>query len=256
MERANFSRLNGSMVDSLRISSRLPRALTLVLCAAASLTPFAAAQGTHLWTQSQLEEFEKGTPQGVALTSDGRLMEGPGVKEVLTTPSTFVWSVAAGKNGVAYLGTGSPATVLRVGSDGKAFTLFETRDVSVQALKLGPDGALYAATMPSGKVYKLKADAETKQDESSATVIFDPAKLDGADSAKNDSARNDSSKPHYVWDLTFDESGHLYIATGDPGAVYRVNSGNTAAVPELFFKTDEAHIRTLAWDAKGNLIAG
>ncbi len=244
------------MVDSLRTPCRLLRTLAVALCAAASLASLAAAQGTHLWTQSQPEEFEKGTPQGVAISSDGRLLEGPGLKEVVTTPSTFVWSVTAGKNGVAYLGTGSPAIVLRVGSDGKPVTLFESRDVSVQAVQLGPDGALYAATMPSGKVYKLKADAETRQDESSATVVFDPTKLDGADTAKNDAAKSDSSKSHYVWDLTFDSAGRLYIAAGDPGAIYRVDPTKSATAPELFFKTDEAHIRALAWDAKGNLIAG
>jgi hypothetical protein len=243
---ANFSRLNGSMVDFFRIPSRLSLALAAAVCAI-SLAPLAAAQGTHLWTQAQIDDFEKGTPQGVALSSDGHLLEGPGLKEVLTTPSTFVWSVTAGKNGVAYLGTGSPATVLRVGSDGKAFTLFESRDVSVQAVRLGPDGALYAATMPSGKVYKLKADAEAKQNESSATVVFDPAKLDGDKTG---------AKSHYVWDLTFDSAGRLYIATGDPGAVYRVDVTKAGATPELFFKSDEAHIRALAWDAKGNLIAG
>ena len=137
-----------------------------------------AAQGTHLWTQSRIEEFEKGTPQGVAIGSDGHLREGPGLTEILTTPSTFVWSVAADKNGTAYLGTGSPATVLRVGTqkDGKPFTLFETRDVSVQVVRIGPDGSLYAATVPSGKVYKLNPDATAKQDESSATVVFDAAK--------------------------------------------------------------------------------
>ena len=129
-------------------------------CSACAL--LAQAQGTHLWTQSKLEELEKGTPQGVALQSDGHLREGPGLTEVLTTPSTFVWSVAVDKSGVALTGTGSPATVLRVGKDGKPFTLFETKDLSVQVVRLGPDGALYAATCPSGKVYKLKADATAK----------------------------------------------------------------------------------------------
>jgi hypothetical protein len=237
------------MVDFLRIPCRLSLALAAAVCAV-SFATVAAAQGTHLWTQSQIDDFEKGTPQGVAISSDGHLLEGPGLKEVLTTPSTFVWSVAADKNGTAYLGTGSPAAVLRVGSDGKAFTLFESHDVSVQAVRIGPDGALYAATMPSGKVYRLKADGETKQEESNATVVFDPAKLDGGDGDKT------GAKSHYVWDLTFDSTGRLYIATGDPGAVYRVDASRTDAKPELFFKTDEAHIRALAWDAKGNLIAG
>ncbi len=222
------------------------------------------AQGTHLWTQSRLEEFEKGTPQGVALTSDGRLLEGPAVSEVLTTPSTFVWSVAVDKTGTAYLGTGSPATVLRVGSDGKPFTLFETRDLSVQVVKLGPDGALYAATLPSGKVYRLKPDATAKQDESSATVVFDaalaPAKPGISKTADKPIAKSGAEKSesasHYIWDLAFDPTGRLYIATGAPGAVYRVDVSKSGAAAEPFFKSDEQHIRCLAWDAKGNLIAG
>ena len=247
---------------------RFPAALRLAALAAALIATFAAqyalAQGTHLWTQSRIDEFEKGSPQGVAVTSDGHLREGPGLTELLTTPSTFVWSVAAGKNGETYLGTASPATVLRVSREGKAFTLFETKDVSVQVVRLGPDGALYAATLPSGKVYRLKADATAKQDDTSATVVFDLGKLDMEKPAENqpkdadgkqDAGKTDG-KSHYIWDLTFDASGQLYIATGGPGAVYRVDPAKSGAKPEAFFKSDEQHIRCLAWDAKGNLIAG
>ncbi len=255
-------------------TGRLPhlaaRFSALAALSAVFATHPALAQGTHLWTQSRVEEFEKGTPQGVAVASDGHLREGPGLTELLTTPSTFAWSVAAGKNGETYVGTASPATVLRVGKDGKPFTLFETKDVSVQVVRLGPAGDLYAATLPSGKVYRLKIDATTKQDESSATVVFDLGQQDGkslvgkppekaADGKPGDekqSADAADGKSHYVWDLAFDATGRLYIATGDPGAVYRVDPAKPGAKPEEFFKSDEQHIRCLAWDAKGNLLAG
>ncbi len=227
--------------------------LALAVCRPAS------AQLTRLWTQSHIDDFEKGTPEGVAITSDGHLREGPGLTELLTTPSTFVWSVAVDKNGLAYLGAGSPATVLRVAEKpgSKPFTLFETKDVSVQAVCVGPDGWVYAATMPSGKVYRLNADATAKLDESTATVIFDASKLDAstADDGKTP-IEKPANKPHYIWDLTFDPQGRLYIATGDPGAVYRVDPAHPGAQPEQFFKSDEAHIRSLAWDGKGNLLAG
>lgn len=220
---------------------------------------FAAAQGTHLWTQSQIEEFEKGTPDGVTIESDGQLRQGPGLTEQLTTTSTFVWALVADKTGQVFAGTGTPASVLRLtGRKGeKPFTLFETRDLSVQALCLGPDGALYAATLPSGKVYKLNPGASSKQDESSATVVFDAAKA--ASTAGGDGkavAPPPSGQSRYIWALTFDSVGRLYIATGNPGAIYRVDPAKPAAAPELFFKSDEAHIRAIAWDAKGNLIAG
>jgi len=245
-------------------------ALALAAMAAASLQ--ASAQGTHLWTQSRLEEFEKGTPQGIALTSDGHLREGPSLTELATTPSSYVWSVAVDKTSTAYVGTASPATVLRIAADGKPFTLFETKDLSVQVVRLGPDGALYAATLPSGKVYRLKPDATAKQDETSAELIFDAAKFDDAtadaDTAtgkvpdskpKPDKAQapeKPGAKTHYIWEMTFDSAGRLYIATGGPGAIYRVDVTKPGAKPEVFFKSDEQHIRSLAWDAQGNLIAG
>jgi hypothetical protein len=209
-----------------------------------------------------MEEFEKGTPQGVAITSDGHLLQARGLIEQATTPSTFVWSVVVDKIGTAYMGTSSPATVLRVGADGKADTLFETKDVSVQVVKIGPDGALYAATLPSGKVYKLKADAKNKQDEATATVIFDAAKfeVDGkASESKSDDGKPADGKKaaaHYIWDMTFDAAGRLYIATGGPGIIYRLDPSKKDQGAESFFKSDEAHIRSLAWDAQGNLIAG
>jgi hypothetical protein len=256
------------MFVSIRSMRRFPSlknllALAMALGAVAGLA-FCHAQETKLWTQSRLEEFEKGTPQGVSLSSDGHLRQGPALKEILTTPSTFVWSIAVDASGSAYLGTGSPGAVLRVGRDGKPFTLFETKDLSVQAVELGPDGALYAATVPSGKVYKLKTDATTKQDETSATVVFDANRLGeeatGAAGEKAGESKPDDGKSgsgsHYIWDLTFDSAGRLYIATGGPGAVYRLDPTKPGSAPEEFFKSDEAHIRALAWDAKGNLIAG
>lgn len=231
------------------VSRRLASLVILAFC-----VPCALAQGTHLWTQSQQEEFEKGTPQGVAIGSDNMLRPAPAVKELLTTPSTFVWSLATDKAGNVYAATGAPATVLRIGPDGKPFTLFETRDVSVQVVRMGPDGNLYAATLPSGKVYKLNPAATAKQDDSTAMVVFDPARLEnaGAQAGKGPS----DNRSHYVWDIAFDPAGRMYIATGGPAAVYRVDVKKAGAAPELFFKSDEQHIRCLAWDGKGDLIAG
>jgi hypothetical protein len=240
------------------IPSRLPVAsLFLALtCLAAPLQ--AHAQGTHLWSQSRIEDFEKGTPQAVAIGSDGHLRPASGLTDLLTTPSTFVWSVAVDKAGTAYLGTGAPGSVIRIGADGKPFTLFETKDLSVQSVKIGPDGALYIATLPSGKVYRLKPDATTRQDDTTATAVFEITRL--ATHEKPGSDKPDPPAP-YIWDMTFDAQGRLYIAAGGPGAVYRVDVTKPditkpSAAPELFFKSDEEHIRCLAWDAKGNLIAG
>jgi sugar lactone lactonase YvrE len=248
------------MVGSYRflfkaVSTSLQAALTALLAITATYP--ALSQSTHLWTQSRFEEFEKGTPEGVSISSDGRLREGPVLYERLTTPSTFVWSVAADKDGTAYLGTGSPATVLRVDKSGKPFILFETKDLTVQVVRLAPDGSLYAATLPSGRIYKLDAKATVKQDDQKAEVVFDISKM-GATPKSDDTSTDDKgeSKSHYIWDMTFDPTGRLYIATGGPAAVYRVDPARPTEKADLFFKSDEQHIRSLAWDGKGNLIAG
>ncbi|MGC1783057.1 MAG: hypothetical protein WA708_11100 [Acidobacteriaceae bacterium] len=227
----------------------------------------AQAQGTQLWNQSSYESFEKGTPHGVAIRSDGALEASPAPTEVLATSASYIWSVAVDGRGNVYLGTGSPATVLKVTPDGKSTPLLETKDLSVQAVRMGPDGMLYAATLPNGKVYRVDpngpdtkienaaqpvykqgATAEKQRqsaaprDQGNATVIFDPAKLD--------------PKPTYIWDLAFDAEGRLYIATGGPAAIYRVNLRNPAAVPEKFFFSSEQHIRSMIFAKDGTLYAG
>ena len=249
------------------------RACPLLLLVAALLGTSAVpalSQGTRLWTQSRFDEFEKGSPQGVEITSDGKLVRGPRATEVTTTPSSFVWAVAAGADGTAYVATGTPASVLRVAKDGKTTKLFESKAVAAQALRLGPDGALYAATIPDGKVYRLRSDATTAVNESNAEVIFDPGKVQASDAkADGDNKSKDGpkdapkdGKARYIWDLTFDKAGRLYIATGGPAAIYRVDVAGSqgkpaaAAAIQPFFRCDEQHIRSLAWDKSGNLIAG
>jgi hypothetical protein len=244
-----------------------------------SLCGHAFAQGTKLWTQSRFEEFEKGTPQGIQITSTGKLRNGPVAKELLTTPSTFIWAVVAGKDPSApfYAATGSPATVLRITPDSKgAFKLeklFESEALAVQAMVLGQDGNLYAATIPDGKVYRIKTDTAKPVDEASTDVVFDLEKLGGSDKkepkpeGKEDTAAPSSktenksdgkseNKSHYIWDMTFDKAGKLYIATGGPGAVYRVDVTEKKPTAQLFFKSDEEHLRVLAWDKEANLLAG
>ena len=219
---------------------------------------FTQAQGTKLWQQSSFESFEKGMPQGVAIRSDGRLETSPEPADTLTTPAAYVWSVAVDTRGNAYLGTGSPATVLKVAPDGKSTKLFATKDVSVQAVRMGPDGMLYAATLPNGKVYRIDPNGPEikldnaphpvyKQDASNAagpapTVVFDPEHL--------------SPQPTYIWDLAFDAAGKLYVATGGPAAIYRVDLKKPGAAPDRFFLSSEQHIRALLFGKDGTLYAG
>lgn len=207
--------------------------LFVLACAAAAF-----AEGTRLWKQTGYEDFERGTARGVAIRSSGLLELAPVFKVIYTSPSTFIWRIAADKDGTVYAATGAPARVYRVTPDGKSTVIFEPRELQVQAVALGKDGAVYAATSPDGKVYKItRAAAKAGQPAASeyeAAVFFDP-------------------KTKYIWDLAFDAEGRLLVATGDNGEIFRVEKNGQGS---LFFKSDEAHIRVLAFDSKGNLIAG
>src|SRR5260370_1319050 len=57
----------------------------------------------------------------------------------------------------------------------------------------------------------------------------------------------------YLWSVRLDPKGTLYAATGDKGQLFAVTPEGKG---ELFYSSDEAHIRVLAFDSKNNLIAG
>jgi len=218
------------------------------------------AEGTRAWEQSKFEDLVKGTATGVAIRSAGGLELAPSFKLLYATPSTYIWAVAADDAGNVYAAAGSPARVYRISPDGKSTIIFEPQELQVQALKVGPNGVIYAATAPDGKVYKIEhkpaEKAETKDPRNSDAKSPDNAAKDAAKPALDPSWSSSvyfSPGTKYIWDLALDKPGNLYIATGDHGEIYKVTPKGDHSV---FFKSDETHIRVLTLDARGNVIAG
>jgi hypothetical protein len=228
----------------------MPRVVTASLLALVIYPHLLPAQGTRLWVQSRYEDFEKGQPENTAIASRGYLAAGPELRSVLLTPSTYIWAVASDSQGNAYVATGSPATVLKVTAAGVSTKLFSTKELTVQTVRLGPDGSVYAATVPGGKVYRIKP-GQSGLDETTATVVFDAATV-----AHSPAPAKPADQARYIWDLAFDAQGALYIATGGPAAIYRVDVSRDTPHAEVFFESDEQHIRCLLFEPNGNLIAG
>lgn len=224
---------------ALRLRNKL-----LLLTLPALFAGLLFADGTRTWEQSKFEELIKGTTQGVAIRSAGGLELAPAFKLLATTPSAFIWSIAADRESNVYAAAGSPARVYRITPEGKSTVIFEPQELQVQALAVDKSGAIFAATNPDGKIYKLEhhLGAEKRAGEKASivdpewgsTVYFEP-------------------RTKYIWDLIFDAAGNLYAATGDQGQIFRVTPKGEHSV---FFKSDESHIRVLAFDKSGNLIAG
>ncbi len=198
---------------------------SLLLCFLTSIPLL--AEHTRRWRQSTYEEFLKGTAHGVAVRSDGRLELAPKFTLLADADASYLWSVRLDPKGTLYAAGGSPAKVFRFDSNGKPAVVFDSTDLSAQAIAFDSKGTLYVGTSPDGKIYRVSAAGEK-------SVFFDP-------------------KTKYIWDLTFSPDGTLYVATGDKGQVFAVAPDGKG---ELFYSSDEAHIRVLAFDSKGNLIAG
>jgi len=95
---------------------------------------------------------------------------------------------------------------------------FSQRNLSAQAIAFDSKGTLYVGTSPDGKFIRFRRTAIKR--------YFS------------------NRRRKYVWDLAFAADGTLYVATGDKGQIYAVAPDGKS---ELFYSSDEAHIRVLAF---------
>ncbi|MGO9640822.1 MAG: hypothetical protein ACLP1Y_05910 [Candidatus Acidiferrales bacterium] len=185
------------------------------------------AEHTRFWRQSRYEEFEKGTAHGVAIRSDGRLFLAPSFAPLGDADLAYLWALRADSKGTLYAAGGSNAKVVKFDAHGKAIKVFESQEMSAQALAIDAHDNLYVGTSPDGKVYKVTPAGQS-------SVFFDP-------------------KTKYIWALEFGPDGTLYVATGDTGKIFSVTPDGKG---EVFYASNEIHVRALAFDGKGNLLAG
>ena len=245
------------MMKALRL------ALLCLLLAAAGWT-----QGTRTWEQTKYDEFEKGTAHGVAISSDGKLTLASAFDALYTTPSTYLWSLATDAQGNVYAAAGSPARVYKLTPDGKASIIFAPQELQVQALVVGEDQSIYAATSPDGKVYRIVRGAPAGK---AAGATHTTAEVTAAQEGTKPGAAGETARPtvaidssysssvffdpktKYIWALAADRRGRLYVGTGDRGQIFRVDRDGNGS---LFFQSDEAQIRALAFSRSGDLLAG
>jgi outer membrane protein assembly factor BamB len=218
-----------ALISPVRTRALLPRVFSFLILAALIFLGAVTlrAEHTRRWRQSTYEEFLKGAAHGVAVRSDGRLELAPKFSLLSDADASYLWTLRLDAKGTLFASGGAPAKVFRFDASGKPSTVFESGDLTAQAIAFDSKGTLYVGTSPDGKVYRVSATGEK-------TVFFDP-------------------KTKYIWDLAFGADGTLYVATGDKGQVFAVAPDGKG---EVFYASDEAHIRVLALDAKGDLIAG
>ena len=244
--RDNLNSPLNSRLRGMKLAIRLRERSVLICVFILSAAHLAFGEGTRTWEQSKFDELSKGTAAGVAIRSTGGLELAPAVKALSTTPSTYIWSIAADQSGNLYAATGAPARVYRITPQGQSTTIFEPQELQVQALAVDKNGVLYAATNPDGKVYRIERVANISVSHAPASnAPTDKAKAEGGKRKTNRASEFSASvffdpRTKYIWDLVFDNAGNLYVATGDHGEIFRVTPKGEHSV---FFKSDEAHIR-------------
>src|SRR5579863_8521986 len=96
----------------------------MAACLLAGCTALMAGQ-THIWSQSEYADFEKGNLKKLSLRSDGLLTLAPQSHEVLDTSLPYLWALAQDSKGVLYAGGGTGAKLYRIGADGKGKMIAE-----------------------------------------------------------------------------------------------------------------------------------
>jgi hypothetical protein len=207
------------------ISSRQFLVCALAIGLLATVSTF--AEHTRTWRQSEFSEFERGTANGVAIRSDGKLMPAPKFTSFSDPNLAYLWALRMDSKGRLYAAGGSNAKVLRLDDPAKPTTVFESGELAAQAMVFDSHDNLYVGTSPDGKVYKLTPEGQK-------SVFFDP-------------------KTKYIWALAMDSQGTMFVATGDKGEVFAVTPDGKG---QVFYQSDERHARSIAFDQKGNLLIG
>ena len=144
--------------------SRLGIGTTLVF--ALSAVP-SGAEKTRTWEQQTFQDFEKGKAEKVTIRSDGKLFLAPRFRELLETPSSYLWDLVRDGQGNLFASGGPDAAVLRIGVDGESTAFFKVEDAEIHALAVDREDNVYAATSPDPKVYRISPSGES-------SVLFEP----------------------------------------------------------------------------------
>jgi sugar lactone lactonase YvrE len=203
--------------------------LSIALTSAALIaSATVAAVTTQSFVLDNADAFFQGELEGTAVRSDGTVLPGAATERIAFENVPLAYSIAR-RGDSLFVGTGTTGAVYKVA--GKKVEQFaSTGELLVSSLAFGRDGALYAGTLPNGRIYRIDP-------KSGKTKRF--AEPKGA---------------KHIWALHYDKKrGKLIAATGPEGKLFAIDS---EGLTRELYDAEASHVMALAGDGKGNLFAG
>ncbi|HEX5657668.1 MAG TPA: PQQ-binding-like beta-propeller repeat protein [Polyangiales bacterium] len=187
------------------------------------LFPAAAlAVSTKSFVVDASAEFEKGTVEGAAIDSSGKVTRSVQTARTPLDGVSVAYASALGPDGAIYVGTGSEGAIYRV--DDKGAKLYADTPAALVTSLVWAEGKLYAGTLPGGKIYAIE-----KQARELATVAAD-----------------------HVWALAY-ENKRLFAATGPEGKLFSIDPASGKS--ELLYDDAAEHLLSVAV-AQGKVYVG
>jgi hypothetical protein len=204
----------------LQETPRMFRSLPFVLLAGLLVAASADAGKVKTWYHHAAADYDKAKFDRAVVSNQGTLRLARELRPLADLDAAHVWDIVEDAAGNLIVATGDDGKLFRVGADGKAKLLTQSKESQVLCLVRTPDGGIYAGTGPSGKVLKIDGDGK------SAVVADGLGK--------------------YVWSLVWDQGAKSLVAgTGPKGKIYRVGlDGKT----DVFYATKQDHVMSLALD--------
>jgi hypothetical protein len=214
--------------------TRIVRTGVLVALAAMSVAvPEIRAVSVGSWSASTQEEFAQGTLDGTALDEHGRVRLAPELDTLWGPGQGVVWAVQpdSGDGAAAFVALSGPGRVLHVRSDAEPETWFEAEEETLVTSLIpdGPGRVLFGLS-PEGTVKRASRGAD-------GIVVEEVVATDAL----------------FVWTLTRQSDGSLWIGTGVPGRVLRVVDDGE---PETIFDSGDDPVRCSAALAGGGVVIG
>ncbi len=222
------------------------------------------ARAPSVWSQTSADHFAAADIEGLAVHSDGVVRLVPRWQKLQQLSELYACSLAV-QGAALYVGTMDPGNVYRI-ADGKTDLVFRSGEFAISALSVSPSGAIMAATLPHGRIFRILPDGKGEPfAQVDAVHVWDlladgdrgwwvatggaAARLYHLDTGGKVDQQLEIRQSHAVRLLMLGDA--LYVATAQAGALYRVESGRRLI---SLFDAGKNDITAVAPGDKGSLL--